>query len=317
MAGLLDEYASEFDDGEEPESKQSAAVDRVVEELSAAPQDVSARLGAYRKRFIKAGYYETIVQNGVIDEDGTEAAAELNAEVKDWALQRMAVLMGEVDDGQGRGGGGCLLDEREAALLKRLVGDDRVVTVILKIVEKVMMNQGDAPVAPTPTVRKLNSSPATPSKPQARKIQPKGGGTPPKAAPAAPKATPAPPPQGKKGPPPKAKKLADGELDLDAFESGVVFTDPNDNQMYKMVDNPRFDPTVQGSMPRTKMKVTAQIKNRRAAPTPTKSQLEAMSAAQSMETVNSGTSANSAAPGAQTASAGHLIAAAAKAMTED
>jgi hypothetical protein len=285
MAGLFDDFSASFDD---KENSSTDPVGQVVQDINAQSEAVSSRLSEFRKRFIKAGYYETIVQNGVMDDDGTDACREINDEVKTWALQRMASLMGEADEKRKVD---MPFDDREIEQLKRLaeLAEAEGAVMALKLLaQKVMTAQGMAPAAPKPSVKKVEQGPPVPS---VRKIVPKPPKTPP-VAPAA--AAPLTPPSGPKKPRkvPEAPVNAKGEIDLDKIPSGEVFKDPKDNQLYKMVDNPNFDPERPGSRPRTKMKVTAQVRGQGRTPMPTGEQLSQISQNQSAAAANTAQSAN-------------------------
>ena len=272
MAGLFDEFSQEYDVEGEEAPRERDPVSRVVAEIdSLSDESIDDELKEAEKRLGKAAYYKVIVRDGVIEEDGSESAAEINAEARLWARQQMAKLLGI---------GGMAVPAPQPAPSQF---NDKEVLVIKKLVEKVLASQGERPTEPAvrkvqaqapqaPTVRKVPTEPAAKPKPAKPPVKPKA----PKPAPAAsgkprilrPRATP------------------DGAVNYDAIPTGEVFRDPLDKMLYKFVPHPTEDNR------RVKMNVTNQVRNAAALPMPMPSQMTAISAAQSMETANSGQSAN-------------------------
>lgn len=284
MAGLFDNFGSSFDIGEEDSSTPDTAAQAVVDALD--DDEIDDELSEAEKRLAKAAYYKAIVRGGVIEDDGTSQAAEVNAEAKVWARQQMAKLLG------------IAKPEAVAAKVESQFSTNEVMA-LKKLAAFALAKMGELPNDPVvkkveapkaPTVRKVAAqqqsvqqtdlrgkpAPKPPTKPQAKPGATVAAG-------------------GKKGKPGKVLKAADGTPDYANMPSQTVFTDV-DNQLYKFVDNPNFDPEKKGSKPRTKLKVTNQVRGTGALPTPNKMQMEAISASQSMESVNSGVSASVSSP---------------------
>ncbi len=307
MAGLLDEFARSFDSGEDEEQSPDAVAQAVVNTLD--DDDIDEEMSEAEKRLSKAAYYKSIIKNGgVIEEDGTPQAAEVNAEAKTWARQKMAELLG---------------------VAKPVVADVKIelpftpneITALKKLAGFALAKMGELPADPVvkkveapkaPTVKKVASQ--QPKKVERTELQ----GKPAPAARAKPQPGPNQTVAGKKTKPAKVVKDAEGKPDYESMPSGQVFKDVDGN-LYKMVDNPRFDPEVKGSKPRTKLKVTNQVKGVGAFPTPNKQQMEAITASQSQDTVNTGASASATSPfGSDTnATPGVFVAAAAGSLRNE
>jgi hypothetical protein len=94
MAGLFDEFARSFDPVEEREQESSpdAVAQAAVDSLD--DDEIDEELSEAEKRLAKAAYYKAIVRGGVIEDDGTSQATEVNSEAKVWARQMMGKLLG-------------------------------------------------------------------------------------------------------------------------------------------------------------------------------------------------------------------------------
>jgi hypothetical protein len=288
MPGLFDNFGSSFDMGEDEDevSTSDNAAQSVVDSLD--DDEIDEELSEAEKRLAKAAYYKAIVRNGVIEDDGTSQATEVNAEARVWARQMMGKLLG-------------LASAQPAAPVKmELPFTPNEVGALKKLAGIALAKMGET--ASEPVVKKVEA----PATPQVRKVQAQQqaksaqrteavGKSAPKA-----KAKPQPAPSqtvaanGKKKPG-KVRPSADGTFDYDRIPSKTPFTDV-DGQVYKFVDNPNYDPDRKGSKPRTKLKVTNQVRGTGAIPTPNKMQMEAITASQSMETVNNGSSASASSP---------------------
>jgi hypothetical protein len=303
MAGMMDEFAASFGGGNQEDESEEDVVDQVVQELD--DDEIDDELREAEKRLSKAAYYKQIALNGVIEDDGSPEASEINAESRLWARQRMLVLL-----------------KGEPVIAAPVVAEsqfnDKEVFALKKVAEKILLSMGEKPV--DPVVKKVQTTPVKPTVPTVRKIQTTvkkpGGSTPPKKPPT--QAPPAASAAAKPKKPLKPKKDADGEVDYEAIPSGTVFTD-TDGQLYRFLDNPNFNPENPRSKPRTKMKVTTQVKTPGSIPMPSPSQMSGITAAQSMEAVNIGTSASASSPfGAdKDASPNLFIAAAAGALIKE
>lgn len=286
MSNIFQQFSSSFDDTDDFQPtvlSPERAVEAVAESLEEDTLD--EELKEAEKLLAKAAYYKVIAINGVIEDDGTSQAAEVNAESRLWARQQMARMLGRHQEQTAPAKVESPFNEKETMALKKLAA-----LTLAKMGE----------TATEPTVKKVETKPAGPT---VRRIQAPKTQTPSKpSAPAKPQQaapTPAAKPKAAKG----GKKsdlphvpVVNGEPDYDTFPSKQPFIDV-DGAVCKMVDNPRFDPSIEGSKPRTKMKVSNQVRAAGAGfPPPTKDQMQMLSQAQSMETINSGTSASATSP---------------------
>lgn len=259
---LFDESA--YDVGEESDDTEAAAAEQIVSELD--EQDIDEELREAEKKLTKAAYYKALVTAGVVEDDGTEAAAEVNAEASLWARQQMAKLLGREKPAQAPAPVKVELPftDKQIQALKSLA--DRALQIAGERVAEPVVKPVAAP--PTPAVRTVATKPKPAPKPVASKPQQK---------------KPAAKPQGKK-PVPGKKPAKPQEMDYDSIPSGEVFTD-TDGAQYKFVDNRNFDPSIEGSKPRVKIKVTNQVRDVQAIPMPSKGAMEAITANQAAEAV--------------------------------
>jgi hypothetical protein len=293
MPGLFDEFSSEFDDSNLEESHNDGVAAQVVQSLY-DDDDIDDELAEAEKRLAKAAYYKAILRDGVVNEDGTEHAAEVNSEFRAFCRQMMGKLLGIVREQPPQKVDlpfteieiNALKSLAKQALLMGMVKDDSPPEPTVRKV-----SQPDLPQVrkqsepPTPKVRKQGAKkkPVVQTKlhakpqPQAQEKQPVQAKTE-KPASAAKK-------------PIKPKVNSDGEFDYDSIPTGKEFTE-KDGTVWKFVDNPNFDPNDPNSKPRAKIKVTGQVRPSTAVPMPTGHQLEAITHSQSVQAVNNITSAN-------------------------
>src|SRR5688572_22300763 len=316
--GTFDEFARSFGgaDEEEPEPQQPQrqrqarhdAISEVVDSLN--DEDIDDELREAEKRLSKAAYYKQIVRSGIIEEDGTPEAAEINAEARLWARQRMVTLLKGEQPAAPQAAVESPFTDKEIMALKAVAG-------------KVLLSQGEKPV--DPVVKKIQTTPPAPTGPQVKTLK---TGNKPKAQPeqrkqAAPAAPPAPAgkPPGKKPPPPAPAKRKflrperddEGKIDYYALPMETPFED-TDGQIYKMIPHPDEDNR------RIKRKITGQVKAVDAIPMPmTKHQIEAVSAAQAMATIDAGASASASSPfgSDQHVTPAHFVAAAALSQSKE
>jgi hypothetical protein len=254
---LFDESA--YDVGTEEDED---AAEQIVSELD--EQDIDEELREAEKKLTKAAYYKALVTSGVVEDDGTDAAAEVNAEASLWARQQMAKLLGrEPKAAPAPVKIELPFNEKEIQALKRLAG--RALEMAGERAAEPVVRPVTAP--PVPTVRTVASKPKPQPRPVASKPQPK------KPAAKVPPKKPAP-----------SKKPAKGELDYDAIPSGEVFTDA-DGAQYKFVDNRNYDPSIEGSKARVKIKVTNQVRDIQAIPMPQGEAMSAITANQAAQSV--------------------------------
>lgn len=305
MAGLFDNFGSSFDMGDDEEAQQAsgdAAAQAVVDALD--DDDIDDELSEAEKRLAKAAYYKAIVRGGVIEDDGTSQAAEVNAEARIWGRQQMAKLLGIAKPEAVAAPAASQFTDNEVVALKKLAGF--ALAKMGELPNDPVVKKVEAPK--TPTVKKVAAQPQTDLR-----------GKPAPAAPTKPTPGPGKTVAGKKGKPPKVKPGANGAIDYGSIPSKTPFTD-TDGNIYKFVDNPNYDPERKGSKPRTKLKVTNQVRATGAFPTPNKQQMEALSQQQSIDTVNNGSSASASSPfGAakdEDKTQGVFVAAAANALRE-
>src|SRR6266404_8204747 len=88
MAGnLMDEFDRIYGSGpntaEQAGPSIQSSMEEVVEEYS--EESIDDELAAAERQIAKATYYKAIVRQGVVEDDGTELSAEVNAEAKLWA----------------------------------------------------------------------------------------------------------------------------------------------------------------------------------------------------------------------------------------
>ena len=293
--GLFDDFAKEY--GEDEAESSDPAVDQVIQELD--DEEIDDELREAEKRLSKAAYYKVIVRNGVIEEDGTAEAAEINAEARFWARKMMVKLLKGTDP-----------DEPKQVPVESPF-NEREILVLKKIIEKVLLAQGEKPV--DPVVKKVPTQPVTPQVKTIKTNKPPTPGKPPAKKPpqTPPAAAAAKPPKNAPKKPFKPKVNPNGELDYDNIPTGEMFKD-KDGQFYKYVPHPQEDNT------RIKIKVTGQVRNPQALPMPSsKQQMEAISHSQATASINTGAPGNTNFPDLQSAGTDMLVAAAATAMNRE
>jgi hypothetical protein len=300
------EYASSFDTGAQETAEADAAASRLVEALN--DDNIDEELSEAEKRIAKAMYYKAIVRGGVVEDDGTAQAAEVNDEAKVWARQQMAVLLGLVTAVAPAPKADATFDEREVKALKLLASK--------------LVAMGEEEAKPEPVVKKVSA----PTTPVVKKV-----GAPP--APPQPKPTPKSPQKTNAKPAPvSAKKSGQASkgVDEDRVADGEEFVDAS-GRTCRMVpnpilnpDHPSYDPDVFNpespaynpkAKRRVKIVVARQVKNNQARPMPSPQEMAGISMAQSVNAVNQGVSASASSPfGADDASPNLFVAAAAKSM---
>lgn len=288
MADLFDGFEQEFDVEGEEKPAQTDSVARVMAAMqpTASPvEDMDEELREAEKRIGKATYYRVIVRDGVIEDDGSSGAREINEEAKLWARQQMARLIGI-----GR------VEAVVAAPVAAPQFNDREVVILKKLAEVAAREYG-AGKPSEPAVRKVQAAPAP--APVARKVQT----TPAAPKPEPPKPTPAPAKKpdpklapAKKKPAASAEKtrilrpkVVNGVVNYDAIPTGEIFRDPEDKRLYKFVQSGAApnDPKV-----RFKRAVSGQTRGAGMIPMPSQHQQVHISQTQSTQAADMGGSAN-------------------------
>lgn len=298
----MEEFARQYGEAAEDDEE---AVSRVVDDLD--DEEIDDELREAELRLSKAAYYKVIAKNGVIEDDGSREAQEVNAEARLWARQSMVrLLKGAAPEA--------------AAPIAQLPFTEKQLAALIAVANKILAQQGEKPA--DPAVRTISATPA-PAVPTVRTIQtkpvkmppPKKSG--PKTPPAAPAAASARPPRkeepapGKKEKVIRAKRGPNGEVDYDAIPTDVLFKDV-DGQLYKFVSHPNEDNT------RIKRKVSGQVRAP-GLPMPSPQAMEGISATQSMDALNTGVSASATSPFGQdnTGTRDHFVAAAAGSINKE
>lgn len=254
----MDEIYKQFED-EYGLSSEPDAVDQVVAK-QLAPQkqeEDDPELLEVEKAWEKYGYYKVIVKNGVVIDDGSPEAAEVNAEGRLWARQQMAKLFGRGPTAPTASAPEAF--NKDQVNILREIADRTMAAMGTKRQEpRVVRNAapGKKP-GPQPATAAITAKP----KPAARVAQPPADGLP---------------------------RNRDGSVNYDAIETGKVFVDDN-GEKYKFVENPR--PT-EGSPPRVKLKVSGQVRGRGVLPMPSQKAQEVISQSQAMSAANLGATAN-------------------------
>jgi len=295
MADLFDGFEQEFDVEGEEKPSQPSGVARVMAGMQPAAvpvEDMDEELREAEKRIGKATYYRVIVRDGVIEDDGTAGAREINEEARFWARQQMARLIGI-----GRAEAVAPVPAAAPAQFS-----DKEVVILKKLAEVAEREYGAGKPA-EPAVRKVQAAPAP--APVARKVQTVPA---PKPAPAPkPEAKPAPAPKKPEPPKPAAAaapakkkgvgdkprilkpKVVNGVVNYEAIPTGEIFRDPEDNRLYKFVQSGAApnDPKV-----RFKRAVSGQAKTAGMIPMPSQHQQQQISQTQAVEAADLGGSAN-------------------------
>lgn len=268
--GFADSFESEFGLDEEEDSDVFEEVAQSFQDSE--PEEASSNIMVEaRKKLAKAAYYELIVKNGVVEDNGTPQAREVNAEAQKWAYGQMTILLGMESS------------DKKVPVVQSPFTENEVLA-LKKLAEKLLGMTKDEPAKPA---IKLTQAPAEPLQPKLKKV----ASVQPKAPQKAPAPAPQAPPKPVKGEKklPKVKVAEDGSVDYDRVPSNVHFTD-TDGLVYQFKDNPHFDPDKPGSKPRAKVKVSTQVKgdglNR--LPFPDRHSMEAITMTQSSATVQAG-----------------------------
>lgn len=253
-----------FDDSAFDVGDEEAAADQIMSELD--EQDIDEELREAEKKLTKAAYYKALVVSGVVEDDGTDAAAEVNAEASLWARQQMAKLLGRGEAKPEPVKVELPFSDKEIQALKRLAG--RALEMAGERATEPVVKPVTAP--PAPTVRTVAAKPKPQPKPTVAKPQPQK----PQQKRPVPGKAPAKKPQPKKP-----------EIDYDSIPSGQVFTDV-DGVERKFVDNPNFNPDIPGSKKRAKIGVANQVRDTAVVPMPTGAHMETISQIQSAESIS-------------------------------
>ena len=254
MSGLFDNLLGE--DSEEEDGFRQEEADEIDEEFSEA-----------EKLLAKAAYYKAVARAGVVDDDGTPQAAEVNAEARAWAREMMGRMLGRSAAAPPREE---VFSESEVRALKRLAG-----IALAKMGEPndPVVKRAEAP--PVPRVTKVASQ---------QRPAPRAAQQPRKQARTGQKVIKATPKPQKKGDPKSAS--------YDHIPSGQPFQD-EEGQTWKWVDNPNYDPSVPKSRARGMIRIDVrQAASNKALPMPQGRQLDAILAGQASQTVNAGVNAN-------------------------
>lgn len=212
------------------------------------------------RKLVKAKYYLAIVQTGVIEEDGNQETAEINAESRLWARQQMAKLVGQGPAATTEKG----FSEAQVAILK-------------KIADRVLAGQSTAgvavaPVEQKPVVKVLQAQRRTPKKTTASNPSP-----------VAPQSTVQRQPQQTSGIP-TVPQDATPEY-YDSIPEGKVFRD-KDGKLYKF----RPHPTLEGQ--RVKLSAQTQVSTPKAIPMPKPASMEAIVENQTRQAIDLGATSN-------------------------
>lgn len=253
MSNLFDEFDQAYDSSDSVE-------DVVARHIAPPSDDDDSEFQEINKRLSKARYYQGIVAEGVLEENGSADVAEINAEVRVWARQQMSKLVG-------RG-------------VVRPVAEDFTkdqVVILKEIADRVLASKGGAPSPSHQVVVKKLSQAAPGDTPVTVRRQ--------RQAPAS-----APPQKPRQAPQKKNSlpKLPDGKTDYDSIPTNEVFVE--DGKRYKFVDNP--NPPDDGSKPRVKLNVTNQVKSSSYVPMPSQEAQVMISATQAAAAISAGGTAN-------------------------
>jgi hypothetical protein len=306
MAGIFDDFDRAFDTGEgrsESDSDEDQASQAAMDSLD-ADDGIDEELREAEKLLAKAAYYKAIVRNGVIEDDGTTQAVEVNAEAKIWARQMMGKMLGRNQPEPVKVE--SPFTENEVKALKKLAGF--ALAKMGELPADPVVKKIEAP--PVPTVRKVPAQTKPALQPSKKPAAPPAKKPPVKPQPPA--------RNGKKHRQPgKVAINDDGTPDYESIPTQETFADV-DGALCKMVENPAFNPDVKGSKPRSKVKITSQVKVAGGFPPPNRYQMESLSQSQSMETISAGVSASATSAVAPDEHANQtvFIAAAAKSLQE-
>lgn len=236
------------------------------------PPEDDAELLEVEKRLTKASYYKAIVKSGVMEEDGSPEATEINGEARLWARQQMAKLIGQ-----------------PAAPVQEKTSDftQAQVDILREVADGILERTGRAK-KPEPKVRKMVPQPElkrpAPQQPRQQVKSPVAPKQPPKPAqqqtaqPAAPEVVQA----------VDLPRRPDRSVSYDDIPTGTPFVD-DDGLTYKYVEN--RDPVSSVNKPRIKMNVTKQTGRSTARPM-SKEAMEAMSLIQAQDAIALGAHSN-------------------------
>lgn len=276
-------YGLDDNDEESPET----GVSRVVNDLDLDDKTLDEQMREAEKRLLKGAYYRTIVTNGVVEDDGTPQASEVNAEARLWAREQMAKLVGILSPAPAPQPPPAQFTEREVLILKKVAETAATkMSVVVAAPPKAVLSK--VPPAPQPAV-------ATSSLKKPKPVASKVADTKPDPTSEA----------SKKPRPMRVKRGADGAVDYEAIPSGQVFKDV-DGLLYRFIDNRNYDSEATyekllekglapdaaeklASRPRIKSKVVAAGNaGHKRRPMPDNSTLEQLTAVQSQQSVSLG-----------------------------
>jgi hypothetical protein len=305
--GLLEEFARQY--GEQADEEEERGPEQEVGD-QIGDEEIDDELREAEKRLAKAAYYKQIVKDGIVNEDGTSEASEINAEVRLWARREMVRLL--------KGGGA---DVPVAPTIFPFT--DEEVATLKAIVAKLRTGRPAAP--PEPTVRTIQAAPPPPAPPKVKTIKtsaapppapkkkPPQGAPPSKPAQTARPQPKAPAADGKKEKVVRVRRDAEGKPypPYDEIPLDITFKDL-DGQLYRFIPHPSEDNT------RVKRKISTQVRSPDSIPMPSREAMEAISASQSTSTLNTGVSASATSPFGQdnAGTSNHFVAAAAGSMKE-
>lgn len=250
-----DNFDDEFDTQPEAEAaeEESDEIDEVAAEATAEDEQLDEEMSEAERRIQLAGYYKQLARGGVFN-DGSEEAAIVDQELKDFARERMSIL----------------LNLTSAKPKVELPFTEEQIQVLGAFADKVIQKRGepDAPMVkplapPAPVQQVAPKRPAGPvvkalaAPPGARPPQqPKAPGAAPVKRPVAPKK---PAPAAVAKPAPKGKTKKRGSRDYTEIPDGEVFEEKGKH--YKFVINP-------DTAERVKINVTKQVMNPHRIPMP-------------------------------------------------
>lgn len=253
------------------------------------------------RRLAKAPYYRAIINNGIVEDDGSDISAEINAEFAELARERLRDWLG-VGKPKVETKVELPFTPEEVQKLKDLAAaatfTENETKALKSWAKNLLAKVGELPSEPA--VRRVNvaAPPAAVKRqpvatgPAVRKQQPPAPVAKTESQPQKPKATPKPARQAPKPAQTRSKPKAETtkqakpvgpvkelprqqqpierteEIAYEQIPLGQVFKDLDGN-LYRRVGNPKFDPDVEGSKPWSKIKVTNQVGGIGRVPMPT------------------------------------------------
>jgi hypothetical protein len=267
-------FDDEFDTKPVPADEAADEADAIVDEATEQSEEtqdeqLDDEMSEAERRIALAGYYKILAKGGVF-KDGSEEAAIVDQELREFARDRMSTLLGLPST----------KPKVEQSWPANVVANEEQANALLQIADRFIERQN----APSSPVVKPLAAPAQPAAPVVKKPQGpvvKPLAPPPNATPRKAPAKPAAKPVAKKPAAPKAKKAAEPKLDYDNIPDGEVFEEKG--KKYKFVRNP-------DTGDRIKLHVTGQqqVRSPHALPMPmTRADIEAVSEAHALRSINS------------------------------